>query len=242
MGTLSAQPVIRSKKRDDDYFFASISLLILAAVFLGFARSYYLAGTIHAHLPSAIIHIHAVIFSSWILLFITQIALVSIGRIGWHRKLGVAGAVLACLMLIFGVLASIDEVRRHFVPPGGVDSPTMLAIQAMELSVFTFLVAWGIRARRDGAAHKRLLTFATFVFLGPAVSRWPFAFIVQFPPSTGLIIDAFLISVILFDLVTLRKIHRATMWASLMVFLMVPAMFNLGHAVFWRHFTMWVQQ
>ena len=242
MATVISRPAVRPGKRTDDYFFAGLSLLILAAVFLGFARSYYLAGTVRAHLPSAIIHIHAVIFSSWIVLFITQIALVSAGRVGLHRKLGIVGVFLACLMVIFGVLAAVDEARRHFVPPGGVNSPTMLAIQAMELSVFAFLVAWGIRLRRDGAAHKRLLTIATFVFLGPAVSRWPFAFILQFPPSTGLVIDAFLLSVVVFDLVTLRKIHRATIWSSLTVVLMVPAMFALGGTSFWGHFTQWVQQ
>jgi hypothetical protein len=242
VATTVSRPVVRLRGHTDDYFFGGISLLILGAVFLGFAHSYYLAGTIHAHLPSAIIHVHAVIFSSWILLSITQIALVSIGKVGWHKKLGIAGAVLACLMLIFGILASVDEARRYFVPPGGVDSSTMLAIQATELSLFTFLVAWGIRARRDGAAHKRLITIATFVFLGPAVSRWPFAFIVQFPPSIGFIIDAFLLSVIVFDLVTLRRVHRATIWGALSVFLMVPAMFALGHAGFWRHFTEWVQR
>ena len=242
MGTLIAQPAVRVGKHTDDYFFVAISLLLLAAVFLGFARSYYLAGTVRAHLPSAIIHLHAVIFSSWILLFITQIALVAAGRVGWHKKLGIGGAVLACLMIVFGVLAAVDSSRRHFVPPGGVDSPTILAIQVIELSVFAFLVAWGVRARRDGAAHKRLLTLATIVFLGPAVSRWPFAFILQFPPSTGLIIDAFLLSVVVFDLVTLRKVHRATIWASLTVFLMVPTMFALGRAPFWRHVTQWVQQ
>ncbi len=242
MATVTVQPVLRAKRHTDDYFFAGISLLILGAIFLGFARSYYLAGTVRAHLPSAMIHIHAVIFSSWILLFITQIALVSTGRVSWHKRLGIGGAVLACLMVIFGVLAAVDSSRRHFVPPGGVDSSTILAIQAMELLVFAFLVAWGIRVRRDGAAHKRLLIMATIVLLGPAVSRWPFAFILRLPPSTGWVIDAFLLSVIVFDLVTLRKVHRATVWASLTVFLMIPAMFALGRTAFWGHFTQWVQR
>jgi len=241
MPTVISQPVVWTRKRTDDYFFAGMSLLILTAVFLGFARSYYLAGTVHAHLPSAIIHVHAIIFSSWILLLITQIALVSAGMVGWHKKLGIGGAVLACLMVIFGTLAAVDSARRHFVPPGGVNSPTIFAIQMTELSVFAFLVTWGIRVCRDGAAHKRLLIIATILLLGPAVSRWPFAFILQFPPSTGLVMDAFLLAVITYDLVTLRKVHRATVWASLTVFLMIPGMFALGGTAFWRHFTECVQ-
>jgi hypothetical protein len=241
MATIVSRPVVKLRRNTDDYFFAAMSLLALGTVFLGFARSYFMAGTVRAHLPSAIIHVHAVVFSSWILLFVAQTTLVSIGRIGWHKKLGICGAVLACLMVILGAAAAIDSARRHFVPPG-VDSPTMLAIEATELSVFAFLVVWGIRARRDGAAHKRLMMLATISLLGPAVNRWPFAFIHQIPPSTGFVIDAFLLSIIAFDLVTRRKIHRATAWGSLTIFLMAPAMFALGRTPFGVHFTEWLQR
>jgi uncharacterized membrane protein YozB (DUF420 family) len=229
------------RKRTDDYFFAGMSLLVLGTVFLGFARSYYLAGAFHARLPSAIVHIHGAVFSAWILLLVTQTALVSIGRVSWHKRLGILGAVLACLMVVLGVLAAIDSSRRRFTPPG-LDSPTILAFEATELSAFAFLVAWGLRVRRDGAAHKRLMLLATIAILGPAVNRWPFAFIHQFPPSTGLVIDALLICVIVFDLLTRRKIHRATVWGSLSILVMQPTMFALGHSAFWHRFTERVQR
>jgi FtsH-binding integral membrane protein len=45
-----------------------MSLLMLATVFVGFARTYYLAGVFHAPLPSRIVHIHGAAFSSWILM------------------------------------------------------------------------------------------------------------------------------------------------------------------------------
>ena len=41
---------------------------MLITVFVGFAPSYYLAGAIHAPLPSLAIHVHVVVFSCWILL------------------------------------------------------------------------------------------------------------------------------------------------------------------------------
>ncbi len=153
-------------------------------MFLGFAHSYYFAGTIHAHLPSAIIHIHAVVFSSWILLFITQTTLVTIGKVAWHKTLGTLGAVLACLLVLLGTLAIVDATRRHFTPPG-LTSGMFLAVDLGEMAVFALLVGWGIRARRDAAAHKRLILLATIVLLFAAVNRWPFAFIHQIPPSTG---------------------------------------------------------
>lgn len=43
-------------RRFDHVFFTSMTLVMLATVFAGFARTYYLAGLIHAPLPSRIIH------------------------------------------------------------------------------------------------------------------------------------------------------------------------------------------
>jgi len=238
MATIVSRPV---RARTDDYFFTGMSLVILGTVFLGFARSYFLAGVLHAPLPSPIIHIHAVVFSAWILLLVVQTALVSIGKVRWHKKLGILGAVLVFLMLVLGVVAAIDSQKRHFAVPG-LDSPTTLAIQFSQLAVFAILVSWGIHSRSDAPAHKRLMLLGTIALMGPAISRWPFAFLHAFPPATGFIIDAFLLIVVAFDLLTRRRVHRVTVAGSLLIFAMIPAMFALGHSPFWRHFTRWVQQ
>jgi hypothetical protein len=79
-----------------------MAVLILATVFAGFAPSYYFAGIFRAPLPSRIIHVHGAVFSCWILLLITQTSLVSAGRVDVHRRLGIAGFVLACLMVVVG--------------------------------------------------------------------------------------------------------------------------------------------
>src|SRR5712671_4977973 len=78
-------------RRYDHLFFSAMALLILATVFVGFARTYYLAGVFHAPLPSLVIHLHGAAFSCWILLLVTQTSLVSAGRVDIHRRLGMAG-------------------------------------------------------------------------------------------------------------------------------------------------------
>src|SRR5258708_4280410 len=93
-------------RRYDHLFFSAMALLILATVFVGFARTYYLAGVFHAPLPSPIIQLHGAAFSCWILLLVTQTSLVSAGRVDIHRRLGIAGFLLACLMVILGALAA----------------------------------------------------------------------------------------------------------------------------------------
>ncbi len=65
-------PKIGTRRQFDNVFFSGMALLILVTVFTGFARTYFLAGVFRAHLPNLLIHIHGAVFSSWILLLITQ--------------------------------------------------------------------------------------------------------------------------------------------------------------------------
>jgi hypothetical protein len=91
---------------------------MLASVFLGFGPTYYLVGVFHAPLPSRIIHIHGAVFSCWILLLIVQNSLAWAGRVDIHRKLGLAGFLLACLMVVVGWTAATDRLARGTAPPG----------------------------------------------------------------------------------------------------------------------------
>jgi hypothetical protein len=104
-------------RRFDHFFFSGMAWLMLVTVFVGFAPSYYLAGLFRAPLPSPIIHVHGALSSCWILLLVTQTSLASAGRVDVHRRLGMAGFILACAMVVAGVLAATDgwfgqRVRR----------------------------------------------------------------------------------------------------------------------------------
>ena len=111
-------PVVLPGRRYDHYFFSGMALLMRVTVFVGFAPSYYLAGLFRAPLPSPIIHVHGALFSCWILLLVTQTSLVSAGRVDLHRRLGIAGFMLACVMGVVGVWAATDGLVRQAGPPG----------------------------------------------------------------------------------------------------------------------------
>src|ERR1700687_1200732 len=146
-------------RRYDHLFFSAMALLVLASVFAGFARTYYLAGVFHAPLPSLIIHVHGAAFACWILLLVTQTSLVSAGRGDIHRRLGIAGFLLACLMVILGVLAATDSVVRQGGPPGG-DPKFFYIVTLTDMLAFATLVFFVIRARSNPPAHKRLIFVA----------------------------------------------------------------------------------
>src|SRR6476659_9612672 len=130
-------------RRYDHLFFSAMAVLILATVFAGFAPSYYFAGIFRAPLPSRIIHVHGAVFSCWILLLITQTSLVSAGRVDVHRRLGIAGFVLACLMVVVGVLAATNALVRGV----GRDPLAFYMVSIVDMVLFPTLVFFAFRAR-----------------------------------------------------------------------------------------------
>jgi hypothetical protein len=100
--SVSYQARVLPGPRYDHVFFSGTALLIPITVFVGFAHTYYLAGLVRAPLPSLIVHLHGAAFSCWILLLVTQTSLVAARRVDIHRRLGIAGFSLACLMVVLG--------------------------------------------------------------------------------------------------------------------------------------------
>src|SRR6266478_8440111 len=199
--------------RYDHLFFSAMALVILATVFVGFARTYYLAGVFRAPLPSLIIHLHGAAFSCWILLLVTQTSLVSAGRVDIHRRLGIAGFLLACLMVILGVLAATNSLVREAGPPG-LDSKFFYIIPITDMLIFATLVLFAFRARSNPPAHKRLIFVATTALLIAAIARWPFAVVQRNPVRAALFTYIFLLILVAYDLWSTRKVHRATLWAG----------------------------
>lgn len=197
--------VERGTARADDYFFAAMTIWIAVVVFVGFAHSYFLAGLFHAHLPSPLVHIHGGIFSSWILLLIAQVVLAATGHIQWHMRLGLAGLVIAGLMIVVGFATLFAAEHRHFQPD------PIFTFDLLSLSVFGILVSWAYGARRDGARHKRLILLATLAITAQGLSRWHYAFL-DSDFAFYAVLNLPLLLLAGFDLWSRRTLHSATVW------------------------------
>jgi hypothetical protein len=228
---------LRPGRRYDHYFFSGMALLMLATVFQGFARSYYFAGVFHAPLPSLIIHVHGAAFSCWILLLVAQTSLVSLGRVAIHRRLGIAGFVLAILMVLLGVMAATDLLVREGGPPG-TDAKFFYIVPLSGMMIFAPLVFFAYRARTNPPAHKRLILVATVALVVAAIARFP---IVQSLSAAFRFSYIFLILLVAYDLWSTRKIHRATLWAGAFLIFVEQISQPLGHTAAWHAFAGWVQ-
>lgn len=226
-------------RRFDHIFFASMAFAMLITVFFGFAHTYYLAGLFRAPLPSRIIHIHGAVFSCWILLLIVQTSLVSACRTDIHRRLGVAGFFLGCLLIILGVLAATDALNRN--APIGRNPQLFYMFHLTDLLVFGVLVYFAFRARLDSPAHKRFIYIGTIALLGPAIARLPLVFLFPSSPVVTWFTEGFLLVLVLYDLWSTHRIHRATLWAG--AFLVIVLQFRVlaAKTPAWLAFCTWVQ-
>ena len=102
-----------------------------------------------------IVHFHAVAFVGWLVLFTTQVGLIRAGRRDIHRRLGVAGAVLAAVMVVLGPATALTVDALAFSAKG--DTPEFLAVQLTDIIAFATLTGAGLMLRNTPAAHKRLM-------------------------------------------------------------------------------------
>jgi FtsH-binding integral membrane protein len=246
MATVVAHPSSRAKpasslpgRRFDNYFFTGMALLMAATVFAGFAPTYYMAGMFHAPLPSLIIHVHGIVFTGWILFFITQTSLVSSGRVDIHRRLGIVGFFWACLMVVVGIMAATDSLVRADRP--GRDPLFFYIIPTSDMVVFAPLIFLAYRARRDSATHKRLMLVATIDLLIAAIARLPFSFVHRNAVHAGMVSCVFLLLLVAYDLWSTHKVHRATLWASAFMVFVYAIRVPIGQTHAWHAFAGWVQ-
>ena len=230
--------------RYDNRFFIGMAVVCFVVIFIGFARTYYLAGIFKAPLPNLLVHIHGAAFSLWIVLFITQISLITVYRVDLHRRLGMSGFGLACLMVILGVMVATDRLARHAANPGAETVEEVRAFYAIALAdmlMFSTFVYVGFRNRTHPAVHKRLMLFATFALLDAGFDRWS----IFDPYSLGLVNAVCFLPLVAalmaYDWWSAGRLQRVTLWASGFLVAVQQLRHPFSHTAAWQAFATWAQ-
>jgi len=223
MSIAIGRPVIR---KTDRLFFSGMALASVVILFLGFLPSYFHRS---AELPplTPLYQLHGAVFTAWIVLLVAQTALVGQGRSDIHRKLGVAGAVLAAVVFIVGVAVSVETLRRRGGPPGGDlnEEIKFFAIPLGDIIVFGVLVGAAILQRQQSDTHKRLMLLATISLLTAAVARSLRQVGMGGPPNLFYGTDVLVLALVIYDLVSRGRVHPATLWGGAMVVGVKPLLF-----------------
>jgi len=104
-------PPAGSRKRNDATFYLTMAIASTCLVFLGFARSYYLKPFFGAPALRPLLHVHGAAFTVWMLIFVTQAALIATNRRALHRQLDYA-AVLRRGDHCFGIGCCVQRGTR----------------------------------------------------------------------------------------------------------------------------------
>jgi hypothetical protein len=239
MATLVVESAVIEKPRAltlEHRFFAGMSALIALVVFIGFARTYYLAALFNAKpLAAPIVHVHGAVFTFWVLLLVAQTALVGSGHTSIHRRLGLVGLGVAPLVVLLGVVVAVEMLTRTSAIPG-FGSPLIFAVALSEIAGFAVPVFFGFRLRRQPAFHKRLILIGTIATTTAGFGRWPISFLLHKPLPAMLAAFMLLALVIAFDLLSTRRLHRATALGAAWVVVIELTGFAVGHTGLWRAF------
>lgn len=238
MATTTVKAERPPKTRCDHIFFQAFAALIAIVVFVGFAPTFFLRGMLkipaflQRHGPVSrpplllpVVIVHGTIFSSWILLLLAQTFLITAHRVKMHRRLGLAGFVLASLVVLAGI-AVVSEATARLFPPGDPGVLFFACASLFELLGFALLAAFGYIQRRNSPAHKRLMLLATICLLPQALIRWP-----VWPSNnmvaTPLCCCALVALIACYDLWSMGKIRLATFWGGAISIITGPLVSNV---------------
>lgn len=239
MENVQANPAIIRRRRER-WFYIGMSIALVITVFAGFAPTYYLRPYFNTAPLMPLLHLHGFVFTSWLVLFVTQTTLVAAHRTDIHRRLGVAGGMIAVLMVLLGVITALVRANQGATPLPGISPLSFLVVPLADMFVFSILVGTGFYFRRRPDVHKRLMLLATISILAAAIARLPFAIMRAGPPAFFGLTDVFVLACVLYDLVTLRRIHRATALAGLFIVASQPLRLMLGGTHAWLSFAAWL--
>ena len=228
-GTLRAHAI-------DRWIFVAMAAWFILIVLVGFIPdaigkvAAVKAGT-HPPFPP-ILHVHAVLMGSFLLLLLAQSIMMATGRTALHKQVGIAAFVLVPALVVVGII--LAPTVYHTVWDGAHHGPpqvqamltpvipqleNILLLQLHAGILFAIFMTMALSARTANSGfHKRMIFLATAVPLGASIDRmwWlPNTFPGSPMGTDGYILLA-LSPLLLWDVIRNRRVHEAYLvWAAI---------------------------
>ena len=160
-------------------FFALLGVMMLALAVGGFWPQYFSAMAGQTPAPTThfwLIHLHAALFTGWLLLYISQAALIAAGRARAHFALGPWLAAYGMIIALVGIYAAGLLAYRLGLREQSVDAAaSFIFYPLIDMVFFGGFLATAVIYRKRPHIHKRAMLLATFsiavVGLGRLVYR-----------------------------------------------------------------------
>jgi len=172
-----------------------------------------------------VLHVHAVLMGSFLLLVLAQTWLMATGRCELHMRLGLVAMVLAPALVIVGFILAPTMYHQIWdtlqtAPPeareklqAGLSRSENIKLVQMRIGIlFSLFILIGLRARtRDAGFHKRMMILATAIPLPAGIDRieWLPSTFPASPLSPFLYTLAVVSPMFLWDVIRNRRVHKA---------------------------------
>ena len=220
----------------DRWIFVAMAAWFIVVVLVGFipdAMDKVAAVKAGTHPPfPPILHVHAALMGSFLLLLLAQTVMVATGRCALHKQVGIAAFVLVPALVVVGVM--LAATNYHVVWDGAhhgspqvqaaltpvvplLENILLLQLHAGILFAVFMTMALMVRNANSGF-HKRMIFLGTAVPILASIDRmwWlPSTF-----PSSPMASDGYLLLVLaplfLWDVIRNRRVHEAYLvWAAI---------------------------
>lgn len=198
-----------------------------------------------------VLHMHAILMASFLLLLLGQSWLMATGRCTLHMRLGVASLIVAPLLVIVGFV--LVPTMYHQVWQGAQSAPpemrqqlhgmvrvveNIMLLQIRIGVLFPVFIGIALLARgRNAGTHKRMMFLATAMALPAGIDR--IQWLPHTMPGSPLSVDLYTLAAILpmliWDVVRNRRVHRAY-WIALAAYMPFAVVVHaLWGTEFWHH-------
>ena len=163
---------VRTKRRNQYFLIMAVVCCVLLVT--GFSQSFFLK-TFSDWPPLPLyVHVHGWIWTAWFGLFLAQTSLIDAGNVHLHRRVGIGGAALAILMVLYGLFILYVRIMEYHDPARDLDLGFTTALVWANLNLLTAFAVFaslGFYFRRRAETHKRLMLLATFSMMGQPLGR-----------------------------------------------------------------------
>jgi hypothetical protein len=166
---LAPAPAFAARHGGDRLFLVASLLVIWTAVLMGFGPGAVKQFGGEGPERPLHLHLHAIAFFGWLVLLSLQFTLVQAGQVRLHRLVGIGGIGLAVIMVVLGLLTTIESVPGRLARGS---NPGFVVVPLVDMILFAGLITAAMVKRTDRSAHPRLILLATLQLTGAGFGRW----------------------------------------------------------------------
>ena len=224
-------------------FHAVAVAALAAALFAGFAKTFYFRIFLDSPPLAQAAQLHGIIATTWVALHYTQARLVAAHRVDLHRRLGILAALVAALLSVQAVSMAIGNAAAGH-GPAGRNPLQFLSVPIGTTTMFTLFVGSALALRRQREWHKRLMLLATMTLLVPAMGRLDAQLMQPFELPRLVLAPAITFAFVAWawanDWRRLRRVHAAYIFGGIALLLSIPLRRALGFTDAWLTIARWL--